>query len=109
MTELRNALRSIEWDLQDIRETCSLQSVIDTDRKRLSQAELRTRFDFVNTTDAYVQSIRDQMASSDQRFKNRSVSCCMRRKINYSRRICSAAMIRRRPSAVAVDHTITPG
>ncbi len=79
MTELRNSLRSIDWDIQDLSETCTLQAVTGPkkDKKGLtptiSPDEIEARFRYIHSAHTQVQEIRVRMAASDARFKNRDV------------------------------------
>jgi len=68
-TELRNTLRSIEWDLEDLEETVRVLERTPK-RYRLSNDDVAVRRKFVIDIRAYVQDIRDRMASVDPRFKH---------------------------------------
>ncbi|KAG8441448.1 hypothetical protein GDO86_006985 [Hymenochirus boettgeri] len=60
--ELRNSLRSIEWDLEDLEETISI--VESNPRKfKISGAELSERRNFVEQTRNSVKEMRDHIAS----------------------------------------------
>nr|AAI08777.1 MGC78971 protein [Xenopus laevis] len=60
--ELRNNLRSIEWDLEDLDETISI--VESNPRKfSLDPAELRQRKAFINDTRQCVKDMKDRMTS----------------------------------------------
>lgn len=70
--ELRNSLRSIEWDLEDLDETIS---IVESNPKKfnLDAAELLKRKAFINSTRVAVKEMKDQMsippAASDQKNK----------------------------------------
>jgi len=68
-TELRNTLRSIEWDLEDLEETVRVLERTPK-RYRLNNDDVAVRRKFVIDIRAYVQDIRDRMASVDPRFKH---------------------------------------
>uniref|UniRef100_A0A8C5RAA9 Syntaxin 6 n=1 Tax=Leptobrachium leishanense TaxID=445787 RepID=A0A8C5RAA9_9ANUR len=60
--ELRNNLRSIEWDLEDLDETISI--VESNPRKfSLDPAEMRQRKAFINETRQCVKAMKDQMTN----------------------------------------------
>uniref|UniRef100_A0A8C5N292 Syntaxin 10 n=1 Tax=Leptobrachium leishanense TaxID=445787 RepID=A0A8C5N292_9ANUR len=60
--ELRNSLRSIEWDLEDLEETISI--VESNPRKfKISAAELSERRSFVDQTRSTVKEMRDHISS----------------------------------------------
>ncbi|XP_018116468.1 syntaxin-6 isoform X2 [Xenopus laevis] len=60
--ELRNSLRSVEWDLEDLDETISI--VESNPRKfSLDQAELWQRKAFINETRQCVKDMKDRMTS----------------------------------------------
>uniref|UniRef100_A0A668TJZ4 t-SNARE coiled-coil homology domain-containing protein n=1 Tax=Oreochromis aureus TaxID=47969 RepID=A0A668TJZ4_OREAU len=70
--ELRNSLRSIEWDLEDLDETIS---IVESNPKKfnLDAAELSKRKAFINSTRVAVKEMKDQMsippAASDRKNK----------------------------------------
>ncbi|KAM8873874.1 syntaxin-6 [Spinachia spinachia] len=60
--ELRNSLRSIEWDLEDLDETIS---IVESNPKKfnLDAAELSKRKAFITTTKQTVKEMKEQMSS----------------------------------------------
>ncbi|XP_029939805.1 syntaxin-6 [Salarias fasciatus] len=58
--ELRNCLRSIEWDLEDLEETVS---IVESNPKKfnLDETELKTRKNFIANTRLTVQVMKEQM------------------------------------------------
>lgn len=60
--ELRNSLRSIEWDLEDLEETIS---IVESNPKKfnLDSAELIKRKSFITSTRQAVQEMKEQMSS----------------------------------------------
>ncbi|XP_075715245.1 syntaxin-10 isoform X1 [Rhinoderma darwinii] len=77
--ELRNSLRSIEWDLEDLEETIN---IVESNQKKfkISEAELNERRDFVEKTRSSIKEMRDHISSPRaQAFverKNREVTGC---------------------------------
>ncbi|XP_022088996.1 syntaxin-6-like [Acanthaster planci] len=66
--ELRNSLRSIEWDLEDLEETIGI--VEANPRKfKLEQNELETRRQFVSDTKKKVEEMKEHMASPSTRSR----------------------------------------
>ncbi|XP_072919795.1 syntaxin-6 isoform X1 [Hemitrygon akajei] len=61
--ELRNSLRSIEWDLEDLDETIS---IVETNPRKfnLNPAELSKRKAFITSTKQIVKEMKDHMSSS---------------------------------------------
>lgn len=61
--ELRNSLRSIEWDLEDLDETIS---IVETNPRKfnLDPAELSKRKAFITNTKQTVKEMKDHMSSS---------------------------------------------
>ncbi|XP_067846914.1 syntaxin-6 [Heptranchias perlo] len=61
--ELRNSLRSIEWDLEDLDETIS---IVETNPRKfnLDPAELSKRKAFITSTKQIVKEMKDHMSSS---------------------------------------------
>ncbi|XP_072367831.1 syntaxin-6 isoform X2 [Scyliorhinus torazame] len=61
--ELRNSLRSIEWDLEDLDETIS---IVETNPRKfnLDPAELSKRKAFITSTKQTVKEMKDHMSSS---------------------------------------------
>ncbi|XP_075132149.1 syntaxin-10 isoform X1 [Leptodactylus fuscus] len=60
--ELRNSLRSIEWDLEDLEETIS---IVESNQKKfkISEAELNERREFVEKTRSSLKEMRDHISS----------------------------------------------
>lgn len=64
--ELRNSLRSIEWDLEDLEETVGI--VEKNPRKfKISDYELQERRNFVEKTKASVRDMKNQLSSPSRR------------------------------------------
>ncbi|XP_076454776.1 syntaxin-6-like [Babylonia areolata] len=62
--ELRNSLRSIDWDLEDLEETVNiLASIVEKNPKKfkIDEFELNDRRNFIERTRAAVQELRRQM------------------------------------------------
>ncbi|KAB5559138.1 hypothetical protein PHYPO_G00025520 [Pangasianodon hypophthalmus] len=59
--ELRNSLRSIEWDLEDLDETINILSILL--HFNLDSVELNKRKAFITSTRQTVKEMKDQMAS----------------------------------------------
>nr|KAF6414485.1 syntaxin 6 [Molossus molossus] len=63
--ELRNNLRSIEWDLEDLDETINILFVEANPRKfNLDATELSIRKSFITSTRQVVRDMKDQMSAS---------------------------------------------
>ncbi|XP_068460346.1 syntaxin-10-like [Clinocottus analis] len=60
--ELRNCLRAIDWDLEDLSETISIVES-NPGKFRLGEEELRERRSFVERTRHSVQEMKDQLSS----------------------------------------------
>ncbi|XP_056266303.1 syntaxin-10 isoform X3 [Pseudoliparis swirei] len=60
--ELRNCLRAIDWDLEDLSETISIVES-NPGKFRLADDELRERRSFVERTRSAVQEMKDQLSS----------------------------------------------
>ncbi|XP_061131406.1 syntaxin-10 [Syngnathus typhle] len=60
--ELRNCLRAIDWDLEDLSETISIVES-NPGKFRLGHEELQERRDFVERTRKSVQEMKDQLSS----------------------------------------------
>ncbi|CAM4731862.1 unnamed protein product [Leuciscus chuanchicus] len=60
--ELRNCLRAIDWDLEDLHETISIVEA-NPGKFRLGEHELQERQDFVERTRNSVQLMKDQLSS----------------------------------------------
>uniref|UniRef100_A0A674C2E9 Syntaxin-10-like n=1 Tax=Salmo trutta TaxID=8032 RepID=A0A674C2E9_SALTR len=60
--ELRNCLRAIDWDLEDLSETISIVES-NPGKFRLGENELQERRDFVERTRQAVQEMKDQLSS----------------------------------------------
>ncbi|MBN3302024.1 STX6 protein, partial [Amia calva] len=64
--ELRNCLRSIDWDLEDLQETiCILSAIVESNPRkfRLEEHELQERREFVDRTREAVQEMKEQLSS----------------------------------------------
>ncbi|KAK2906906.1 hypothetical protein Q8A67_005891 [Cirrhinus molitorella] len=63
--ELRNSLRSIEWDLEDLDETINILFIVEANPKKfnLDTMELAKRKAFITSTRQTVREMKDQMAS----------------------------------------------
>ncbi|KFP74808.1 Syntaxin-6, partial [Acanthisitta chloris] len=62
--ELRNNLRSIEWDLEDLDETINILSVALWRKFNLDATELGIRKAFITSTRQVVRDMKDQMSNS---------------------------------------------
>uniref|UniRef100_A0A667WKZ2 Syntaxin 10 n=1 Tax=Myripristis murdjan TaxID=586833 RepID=A0A667WKZ2_9TELE len=75
--ELRNCLRAIDWDLEDLSETISIVES-NPGKFRLGENELQERRDFVERTRKAVQEMKDQLSSpsavAQAEKKNRQVT-----------------------------------
>ncbi|KAG7491440.1 hypothetical protein MATL_G00003730 [Megalops atlanticus] len=60
--ELRNCLRAIDWDLEDLHETISIVEA-NPGKFRLGENELQERRDFVERTRQSVQEMKEQLSS----------------------------------------------
>uniref|UniRef100_A0A4W5K3G2 Syntaxin 6/10/61 N-terminal domain-containing protein n=1 Tax=Hucho hucho TaxID=62062 RepID=A0A4W5K3G2_9TELE len=60
--ELRNCLRAIDWDLEDLSETISIVES-NPGKFRLGENELQERRDFVERTRQAVQAMKEQLSS----------------------------------------------
>lgn len=60
--ELRNSLRSIEWDLEDLEETISIVEA-NPKKFKITEAELGERKNFVEKTRSSLKEMRDHIAS----------------------------------------------
>ncbi|KAM6921837.1 syntaxin-6 [Xenentodon cancila] len=63
--ELRNSLRSIEWDLEDLDETINILCIVESNPKKfnLDAAELSKRKAFITSTRHTVKEMKEQMLS----------------------------------------------
>lgn len=79
LSELMSGLRSIEWDLQDLEETIGI--VIGNRQKfGLSDEEINSRREFVDTTRASVSAIRREVTAAEEKEekeKKRGVTSTM--------------------------------
>ncbi|XP_031732922.1 syntaxin-10 isoform X1 [Anarrhichthys ocellatus] len=77
--ELRNCLRAIDWDLEDLSETISIVES-NPGKFRLGDEELQERRGFVERTRESVQDMKDQLSSpsavAQAEKKNREVGSC---------------------------------
>jgi len=71
--ELRNSLRSIEWDLEDLEETISIVEK-NTKKFKIDNVELGDRKAFVARTKTTVKEMREHMASPQTRTRDESNS-----------------------------------
>uniref|UniRef100_A0A8V0Y535 Syntaxin 10 n=1 Tax=Gallus gallus TaxID=9031 RepID=A0A8V0Y535_CHICK len=62
--ELRNNLRSIEWDLEDLDETINILSGANPRKFNLDATELGIRKSFITSTRQVVREMKDQMSNS---------------------------------------------
>uniref|UniRef100_A0A4W3GYY5 Syntaxin 6 n=1 Tax=Callorhinchus milii TaxID=7868 RepID=A0A4W3GYY5_CALMI len=62
--ELRNSLRSIEWDLEDLDETINILLSTTSSSFNLDPAELSKRKAFITSTKQIVKDMKDHMSSS---------------------------------------------
>jgi len=70
--ELRNCLRSIDWDLEDLEETISI--VEKNPRKfRIDAAELNGRRLFIQQTKSSIKAVRDRMTGSNTKIKTKEI------------------------------------
>ncbi|XP_073478838.1 syntaxin-10 [Aquarana catesbeiana] len=60
--ELRNSLRSIEWDLEDLEETINIVEA-NTKKFKITEAELSERKNFVEKTRSSLKEMRDHISS----------------------------------------------
>ncbi|XP_026461567.1 syntaxin-6-like [Ctenocephalides felis] len=60
-TELRNALRSIEWDLEDLEDTISIVEK-NPSKFKIDNRELSSRRNFIDSTRHEVKSMKDKMS-----------------------------------------------
>ncbi|XP_014784935.1 syntaxin-6 isoform X1 [Octopus bimaculoides] len=69
--ELRNSLRSIEWDLEDLEETIG---IVEKNPKKfkITDEELRERRGFIEKTKQVVREIKDHMASPATKSKEQA-------------------------------------
>ncbi|CAH0391243.1 unnamed protein product [Bemisia tabaci] len=71
-TELRNSLRSIEWDLEDLEDTISIVEKNPT-KIKIDSKELGARKTFIEQTRAEVKGMKDKMNFARGRDKDRIV------------------------------------
>jgi len=64
-TELRNSLRSIEWDLEDLEDTIAIAE--KNPKHKIDIQELNQRRQFINATKHEIKSMKDKIST----FKNR--------------------------------------
>jgi len=70
-TELRNALRSIEWDLEDLEDTIGIVEKNPT-KFKLDNKELSSRKSFIDQTREEVKAMKDKMNISRGRERDRT-------------------------------------
>lgn len=68
--ELRNSLRSIEWDLEDLEETIT---IVEKNPKKfkIEDGEINNRRGFIEQTREHIQSMKDKMNLSKSKEKDR--------------------------------------
>lgn len=72
-TDLRNNVRSIEWDLEDLDETIGI--VEANPRKfKISQPELQERKSFISSTRKVIQQMNDEISSPEVKAKLEDLS-----------------------------------
>lgn len=70
-TELRNALRSIEWDLEDLEDTISIVEKNPT-KFKIDNKELSSRRNFIDETREEVKKMKDKMNINRTRDRDRT-------------------------------------
>lgn len=68
-TELRNALRSIEWDLEDLEDTISIVEK-NPSKFKIDNKELTNRRNFIETTRQEVKDMKDKMHMNKNRERD---------------------------------------
>lgn len=71
--ELRNQIRSLEWDIEDIEETHSMYGSYPS-KTKLSQEELAKRTQFIQDTKAQLQQIKEEVFDAKYNLKEDSIS-----------------------------------
>ncbi|KAH8280511.1 hypothetical protein KR018_009027, partial [Drosophila ironensis] len=71
-TELRNSLRSIEWDLEDLEDTINilLQAIKNPNKFRIDNRELSSRRLFIDNTRDEVKQMKDKMSLNRSRDRD---------------------------------------
>lgn len=67
-TELRNSLRSIEWDLEDLEDTIAIAE--KNPKHKVDLQELNQRRQFINTTKNEIKSMKDKISILKNRDKD---------------------------------------
>lgn len=72
-TELKNSLRSIEWDLEDLEDTIDIVEK-NPSKFKLDNKELTTRKYFIDSTREEVKSMKDKINMNRNRDRDRTAS-----------------------------------
>ncbi|GJQ70756.1 Syx6 [Trypoxylus dichotomus] len=80
-TELKNSLRSIEWDLEDLEDTIDILSLVfrlhiverNPSKFKIDNKELTTRKNFIVSTRAEVKSMKDRLNMNRNKDRDRLV------------------------------------
>lgn len=70
-TELKNSLRSIEWDLEDLEDTIDIVEKNPT-KFKIDNKEITTRKHFIDTTREEVKLMKDKINMSRNRDRDRT-------------------------------------
>ncbi|KAK9711958.1 Syntaxin 6, N-terminal [Popillia japonica] len=71
-TELKNSLRSIEWDLEDLEDTIDIVEK-NPSKFKIDNKELTTRKNFIDSTRAEVKSMKDKLSMNKNKDRDRLV------------------------------------
>nr|QUS48038.1 syntaxin-6 [Holotrichia oblita] len=69
-TELKNSLRSIEWDLEDLEDTIDIVEK-NPSKFKIDNKELTTRKNFIDSTRAEVKSMKDKLTMNKNKDRDR--------------------------------------
>ncbi|XP_071054254.1 syntaxin-6 [Onthophagus taurus] len=69
-TELKNSLRSIEWDLEDLEDTIDIVEKNPT-KFKIDNKELTTRKNFIDSTRVEVKSMKDKLSMNRSKERDR--------------------------------------
>ncbi|KRT80824.1 hypothetical protein AMK59_5725, partial [Oryctes borbonicus] len=69
-TELKNSLRSIEWDLEDLEDTIDIVEK-NPSKFKIDNKELTTRKNFIDSTRAEVKSMKDRLSMNRNKDRDR--------------------------------------
>ncbi|KAH8299629.1 hypothetical protein KR044_003717, partial [Drosophila immigrans] len=69
-TELRNSLRSIEWDLEDLEDTINILLKTNPTKFRIDNRELSSRRHFIDNTRDEVKQMKDKMSLNRNRDRD---------------------------------------